>query len=186
MKWNPNAASGLAEGQSSAKRDLILALIPAMILVLVGLHQAYAHSANQLSAWKGGGFGMFSGVDRDYYRVFRAQVTDQAGNKVNLDMDSIDNAFESGFNIDFQQMYEDTRSHPSDARLQQMITIMSKATWTRSEDGSSATVGRWADGGRGTFATATFDVQLYAITYDDSTNMVEPELIKSFTGVPNE
>lgn len=186
MKWKPSAASTREEGQNSGKRDLALALIPAIILTLVGLNQAYAHATNQLSAWKGGGFGMFSGVDRDYYRVFRAQTTDQAGNKVNLDMDSVDKALESGFNIDFQQLYENVRSHPTDDHLQQLVNVMSQATWTMSEDGRSAEVTRWNDGGRGTFATAKFDIQLYAITYDKSTNMVEPERIKSFTGVPSE
>jgi hypothetical protein len=186
MKWKPLVPTRTDEAQTSGRRDLILALIPALILVLVGINQAYSHSANQLSAWKGGGFGMFSGVDRDYYRVFRAQANDQAGNTIALDMDSIDKAFESGFSIDFQQMYEDARSHPTDARLQEMINVMGKALWTRSEDGKSAAVSRWNDGGRGTFATATIDIQLYAMTYDQTTNMVEPELIKSYSGEPSE
>ena len=151
--------SGDTEGGSVARRDLWLAIIPALILSLVGLNQARAHQTEQLSAWKGGGFGMFSGVDRDYYRVFRAQVTDQAGNVFDLDMKSIDSALESGFNIDFQQMYEDVRAYPNGARMQQFINVLGAAQWTFADDGKSARVTSWGNN-RGTFAGGSIALQL--------------------------
>ncbi len=176
---------GAVEGGSASRRDLWLAIIPVLILSLVGLNQARAHQTEQLSAWKGGGFGMFSGVDRDYYRVFRAQATDQSGNVFDLDMKSIDKALESGFNIDFQQMYENVRAYPSAAHLQQLIDVLGDAQWTFAEDGKSAKVEGWGNK-RGTFASTSIAIQLYGVTYNKDTNMVEPELLTTFTGVPNE
>jgi hypothetical protein len=185
MKRIFRSESGAVEGGSASRRDLWLAIIPVLILSLVGLNQARAHQTEQLSAWKGGGFGMFSGVDRDYYRAFRAQATDQSGNVFDLDMNSIDKALESGFNIDYQQLYEDVRSYPSKAHMQRFIDVMGAAQWTFSEDGISARVKNWSPA-RGTFANTSIAIQLYGVTYNKDTNMVEPELLTTFTGVPNE
>jgi hypothetical protein len=186
MKRLFRAQSAPPEGEGAARRDLWLALIPVIILSLVALNQVRAAQTEQLSAWKGGGFGMFSGVDRDYYRAFRAQATDQAGNKFDLDMDSIDRALESDFSIDFQQMYKNVRSYPSEAHLQQLIDVMGAAQWNFAEDGKSAKVSGWGGDRRGTFAGSSIELQMYRVTYNKETNMVEPQLLTTFTGTPNE
>jgi len=48
-----------------------LALLPVTLLVLVALHQVYLAHTVHLSAWKGGGFGMFSTTDGGPVRHLR-------------------------------------------------------------------------------------------------------------------
>ena len=45
------------------------ALIPVLILNLVALRQLNLKSVDYLSAWKGGGFGMFSKIHERFYHI---------------------------------------------------------------------------------------------------------------------
>lgn len=46
------------------KRDLLLAWLPLVLCLLIVLIQIILTSTTTLSAWKGGGFGMFSTIDK--------------------------------------------------------------------------------------------------------------------------
>ncbi|BAU63527.1 hypothetical protein STA3757_08920 [Stanieria sp. NIES-3757] len=60
--------------------------LPGAILVLVALLQLYlTHTAN-LSPWKGGGFGMFGGIDAPNMRAIQAEALDRDGNLIQFDV----------------------------------------------------------------------------------------------------
>src|SRR5680860_458262 len=56
------------------RRSLILALAAPAVLVCVAVLQLYLSHSYDLSAWKGGGFGMFASVDRVEHRAVRASI----------------------------------------------------------------------------------------------------------------
>ena len=53
----------------------LLPFIPAVILVIVAVHQIYLAKTVKLSPWKGGGFGMFSSTEYGSSRYVRVFVT---------------------------------------------------------------------------------------------------------------
>jgi hypothetical protein len=65
-------------GLTRARRRLAHHLVPAL-LVAVAARQLYLAHARGLSAWKGGGFGMFASVDLPQYRAVRAYLLTPAG-----------------------------------------------------------------------------------------------------------
>lgn len=54
-------------------------LAPSLLLVLVASLQVYRSHAHHLSAWKGGGFGMFSTVDHPSVRYLRCYLLTEKG-----------------------------------------------------------------------------------------------------------
>lgn len=55
-------------------RPALLALLAPLLLTVMALRQIHAAHGYGLSPWKGGGFGMFSSVDRINCRVLRAHL----------------------------------------------------------------------------------------------------------------
>ncbi len=54
---------------------MLLQYLPISLLVLVACNQIWLHYSAGLSAWSGGGFGMFSTTDAGGNRILRAYVT---------------------------------------------------------------------------------------------------------------
>lgn len=59
-----------------------------LLLVVVGLRQLVLAHTGGLSAWHGGGFGMFASIDRDERRVLKVKGIDIQGNSVEIDLTS--------------------------------------------------------------------------------------------------
>lgn len=55
--------------------------LPAALLILVALHQVVRAQLGPLSAWKGGGFGMFSTTDHPAARYLRCYLVGPHGEK---------------------------------------------------------------------------------------------------------
>ena len=55
----------------------LLPLIPCLLLISIALPQKYYSTYSELSAWKGGGFGMFSTIDNRYLIVTVKDIHDQ-------------------------------------------------------------------------------------------------------------
>jgi hypothetical protein len=67
-------------------------LVP-LLLVVVALRQlVLAHTAG-LSAWHGGGFGMFASIDRDERRAIEVTGIDRQGNAVEIDSTALSALF---------------------------------------------------------------------------------------------
>jgi hypothetical protein len=60
--------------------------LPGAILVLVALLQLYLAQTDNLSPWKGGGFGMFGAIDAPGMRVIQAEGLDQDGEPIQIDI----------------------------------------------------------------------------------------------------
>ena len=63
-------------------------LVPAL-LVFIAVFQMYLAHFQELSPWKGGGFGMFSVVDSPGMRFLNVQALDQNGNPILIETDSL-------------------------------------------------------------------------------------------------
>lgn len=63
----------------------IIYFLPVLLLVFVACNQIWLHHSAGLSAWSGGGFGMFSTTDAGGNRILRA-FTIQSGVKRELDI----------------------------------------------------------------------------------------------------
>lgn len=57
-------------------RDLLLALTPAVIVLLLGLMQFYLAKTHDLSPWRAGGYGMFSTANDINLRSVKARFRD--------------------------------------------------------------------------------------------------------------
>ncbi len=57
------------------RKPLILAIIPAILLLLISGFQIVLAKKSYLTPWKGGGFGMFSTTDGNMFRSLRVFVS---------------------------------------------------------------------------------------------------------------
>lgn len=63
-------------------------LIP-LTLVTVAVRQIVLTQFAGLSAWHGGGFGMFASIDRDEYRVIEVWAEDDQGQQIRVDLSPV-------------------------------------------------------------------------------------------------
>lgn len=78
--------------QEEARLPAWVRWLPVGLLVAVALHQQYLVHTQDLTAWKGGGFGMFSTVDELHRRMVFAYLLTEAG-EVAVPLDSHQDAF---------------------------------------------------------------------------------------------
>lgn len=64
-----------------------------LLLVVVALRQLVLAHAVGLSAWHGGGFGMFASIDRDERRAIEVIGIDRQGNSVEIDLTALSDLF---------------------------------------------------------------------------------------------
>ena len=67
-------------------RKFVWRRLPIILLVSIAILQINLAHSIELSPWKGGGFGMFSVISKRYLAI---QVTNQAGQKIHLDAQTL-------------------------------------------------------------------------------------------------
>jgi hypothetical protein len=110
-----------AQGTSRSRffwRRVILA--PACLLLVAGLQVVRVHQFGQ-SAWKGGGFGMFSTVDAPQARFLRLFVVTERG-RVPVEAPA-----------KLQKLISELRTAPSQRRAQELAAQLAKESWIDDE-----------------------------------------------------
>lgn len=75
--------------RGSWPRDRVLAVLVPLVLVVVAGTQVVVANSTDLTAWRGGGFGMFSTIDAHSTRFLRATVTLADGRSLPTDLASL-------------------------------------------------------------------------------------------------
>ena len=151
-------------------------LLPVLVLSVMALNQARLHASDQLSSWRGGGFGMFATVDRDLTRQVKATVTLNTGEVVKVQWSSVSKYFAA--NAGRADALSDATALPSQHNLENIASLLSAVRWTVSNGQASAVQGNSGT----TFSAANFHVTVYGATYDKTTNVVTPVLLSEWRG----
>jgi hypothetical protein len=157
-------------------QGLGLLVIPVLILPVVALNQARMHADSGLSSWRGGGFGMFATVDRDYYRAFQVTVRSKDGTELKLDWSVVENYLNG--DVDRKETYSDARSLPSPERLAAVAELLATRTWQQ----NNGQVQILSQGNGMHFRAKDFIIKVYGVTYDRTMNRVTPELLATWSG----
>jgi hypothetical protein len=146
--------------------------IPIIILVLVALNQLYLVNLNQLSRWKGGGFGMFSTISERFIHIHLI-------NNQQIDC--------SEHPKDFSNSLLKLKIYPDYKKIEKLTKQLTTFTWVYKQkkvlgriEKSVEMVGR-SDTLTKTSKIAAFeaiDLEVYKITFNNQTGIVKPKLIR--------
>ena len=100
---------------AQALRDRLLRFAAPTVLVLVASLQLYLAHTHDLSPWKGGGFSMFSAVDRSDRRIVRCYLETPRGNVPVAVPDS--------------DVRKRARAMPTAARASRLAQAMARSVW---------------------------------------------------------
>ncbi len=116
-----------------ARRDWVFAALPALLLIVVALHQIWLVHSDQLDPWKGGGFGMFSttqGVNARHSHIFVTEGGEESEIEVPDDLEDeeyrllslpTDARFEV-FAEELSEYLPDDTSEPASLRIELWFT----------------------------------------------------------------
>ena len=96
-------------------------LIAPIVLLLVALFQIYRTHTQDLSPWKGGGYGMFSTIDRPSWRFLKGYL-------VNGTTEIVIGEYELGLT---SEEFLRVQTRPVPASLNDIATELTKETWIR-------------------------------------------------------
>lgn len=118
--------------------DRVLVLIVPVALTLVASTQIFLAHTAELTAWKGGGFGMFATPDRHDHRAVRATVETDQGT-IELDLYSMRLASSP----EDRKRFTNARALPRDRELARLHEVIARSDWAI-EDGV-ARFDSWAE-----------------------------------------
>ncbi len=88
--------------------DRVIPYLPPTVLILVALNQINLVHRSEITAWKGGGFGMFSTIDRPRARQVRCNLV--GGN----------NYIPLAIPAEFKDLEESVKTNPTEKKLQRL------------------------------------------------------------------
>ncbi len=176
QKSTPDRHTPTMHSPTLRGRGLGFLLIPVLLLPVVALTQARLHADSALSSWRGGGFGMFATVDRDYYRSFQISAQSSDGSILKIDWPQIEGTLSK--EINFQELATDARALPTSDRLAALADLLATRTWQRNGDRADLLL----QGNGIKFRPRDFVIQVYGITYNKTLNSVTPQLLTTWTG----
>ena len=86
----------------------LVGYLPVLILVLVALNQIRIARTTDMTAWKGGGFGMFSTIDRPRARQVRCNLVGS------------NNYIPLAIPAEFRDLEESVKTNPTEKKLQRL------------------------------------------------------------------
>ena len=99
-----------------------LGFITPILLCLVSLNQIYLYTYDYLNRWKGGGFGMFSTIQKRFLHIHLIKR----------------GALECAYpHPELQRKFTSVQNHPNYLKLEQLTKLLSKKTWVYSYIGNS-------------------------------------------------
>ena len=124
-------------GRPTRRRLLIWFLAPALLVSVAGIHSYLAAVKNQ-TPWEGGGFGMFSTVDKRQARFVRYVLVTPEGEARVRPPEHL------------HTYVERLRARPTSSRVESLAQYLANATWVRTlpdSSGRAATRGPTSDSG---------------------------------------
>lgn len=100
------------------RRDRWLALVVPLLLVAVAVTQVVTASTQELTPWRGAGFGMFSTLDGHSLRVVRLTMTDDQDRSWPVDVRSVEDA------RDTHARFVEARAFPTDRRAEALASSL--------------------------------------------------------------
>ncbi|MGA1248713.1 MAG: hypothetical protein ACO3XJ_06400 [Candidatus Nanopelagicales bacterium] len=168
------------DDQPITKRQRLLMLVPVIVLIAVALNEPRLYHQENLTSWKGGGFGMFATIDKHSWRpvVVKLTFTDRDGGNekvIQVDIRSYLDAIKN--DADKSQHLEDTRSLPTQHNLGVLANQLAEFKYI-TDQGDFAFVSTQGFGVP--ISPRQISIELYRVIYDDPTNRGTYELITTW------
>jgi len=112
----------------TARQALIWLLAPTLLVAVVGTH-AYLVVAKNQTPWEGGGFGMFSTVDKRQARFVRGSLITEEGEAIRVRMPSHLSTYLARM-----------RARPTELRARRLADFLAAAEWVETDSSEWATV----------------------------------------------
>lgn len=155
-------------------------LLPVFVLIAIALNEPRLYLQENLTSWKGGGFGMFATIDKHPWRpvVVKITFTDRNGENekvIQVDIRSYLNAIDN--DADKMQHFEDTQSLPNQHNLGVLASQMAEFKYI-TDEGPFAIVNTRGFGSPITARQIT--IEIHRLVYDDATNRGTYELLTTW------
>lgn len=157
-------------------------LLPVIILLGVALNQPRLYLQENITSWKGGGFGMFANIDKHSWRPVVVTITLKDRNGENertmqIDIRSYLSLFQD--DIDKNQHFNDTQALPSQHNLSVLAEQFAEYRYIM-DRGDYAIANN--DGFGTPISPRQIKIEVYKLKYDDPTNKFSYELITTWDG----
>ena len=149
-----------------------VAYIPVAILFLVSLRQIYLHNYNFLNRWKGGGFGMFSTIEKRFTHIHLIKK----------------GALECALRPrDFSKKLDQIEHYPSYISLEHLAKKLAKNIWVYSAFDANfnqptsvemVPLNKSIDGNSKIAQFDTLELQVYKVTFNRKSFTLNPVLIR--------
>lgn len=170
------------EPEKASRKQRLLMMLPVFVLIAVALNEPRLYHQENLTSWKGGGFGMFANIDRHSWRpvVVTLTFTDRNGENeqsIQLDIRSYQSLIRDDINK--LQHFEDTQSLPSQHNLAFLASQMATFKYI-TDQGDYAIANK--EGFGIAISARQIKIEIYRLVYDDPTNRGTYELITTWDG----
>jgi hypothetical protein len=164
-----SAPETVARDDESPRRRFLLAMGAPAVLVLVALLQLYLAHTQDLSPWKGGGFGMFASVDGTSHRVVRASLVGDTTAPIDVTA-LMANSFPD------EQLVDRARTMPDEAAMDRLASRVADLPWRLTADGVAVPAG--SDDTDDIIPAEEFpgvQVEVWRVQYDAAGDVATPE-----------
>jgi hypothetical protein len=166
--------------EKTGRKQRILMLLPVFVLIAIALNEPRLYHQENLTSWKGGGYGMFATIDKHSWRpvVITLRFTDRNGeNETLMQVDYRSYADSIKNDVDKVQHLEDTKSLPSQHNLRILANQIAEFKYITDE-------GKYAIANQRGFGIPITSrqviIEIYRLKYDDATNRGTYELITTW------
>lgn len=169
-------------GETATRKQRLLMLIPVFVLIAIALNEPRLYHQENLTSWKGGGYGMFATIDRHSWRpiVITLRFADRNGENERLIQVDIRSYLDTIKNdVDKMQHMEDTLSLPTQYNLQVLAGQIAEYKYITDQGDYAVANSR---GFGSPITSRQISIELYRLKYDDSTNKGSYELITTWNG----
>jgi hypothetical protein len=156
-----------------ARRDRLLSVLVPLVLVAVAATQVVVASTTDLTAWRGGGFGMFSTIDAHSTRFLRVTVDTHDGRSVAVHVPSL-----LAEDAEVHEELVDHRAWPRQRTVDALATGLD-AVPVAIEDGVAQ-----ADPVGVPLSIRSVEVEVWTLEFGLDTATVTPRLLDRRTGTP--
>lgn len=164
-----------------AQEHVVAWIVPA-VLILVALHQLHHATSNELSSWKGGGFGMFASLDSPSNRAVRLDLETDRG-RIPAKIHGLDDHSEAD-----ETAFVNARALPDDRRMGHLAARVVEHRWHVVDGVARVDEARGAPGPGlvlvdedGTELTVSgAEVRVYGIEYRRRGGVIEPRLLATY------
>ena len=155
-------------------------LLPVFVLITIALNESRLYHQENITSWKGGGYGMFATIDKHSWRpvVINLRFSDRNGENEKIMQVDFRSYYELiKDDVDKYQHLQDAQALPSQHNLRVLADQIAELKYI-TDQGDVAIAN---DRGFGVPVTARqVSIEIYRLKYDDATNKGSYELITTW------